>query len=290
LLTFRSCSQDEQAPCNKKFQEQLELTSAKAANNPVFTQRHIFGKLPDEIYNDPKWAKHVQERPFVRGRGYWFWKSALFNHLVKQGIIKNGDMVVYVDADSAAFVDVDCGGCMNETEWRERLALFDEKSLDMFVERQPKGRQFVRHEGKFDVCEYTWTKQDIFEKFNTNWDDPQYGRTMQAHASFWVARVNERTRKFVQMYEELMTDFHLCSDEKSVSPDNPHFHENRHDQSMFSMLMKAQAPSMRDNGESKYCQEDATPSDPKMWKKHPTFGIENFNGHIGHFAKLPAEL
>ena len=131
-------------------------------------------------------------------------------------------------------------------------------------------------------CEKEWTKGDIFQKFNTTPQDSYYGQTAQFEAGFWIASVNERTLKFMEMYEDLMSDIHLCSDEKSTSPNDRSFISNRHDQSILSMLTKAQGPAIRDYGWSVvHCAANNTKiSDVSKHRKHPVYGIDHFEASV----------
>lgn len=274
LLSHRSCSNDETAPCNLELFKQLVHLSEKAANIPQISHHHLFQGLPGELMQDPRWAPHIGH--FVRGRGFWFWKSALFNFLVRNGTIQDGDAVIWADPD-----DVRLMAYFDQPQyWPDQLACFTGQNLDLYVKSQWH-ELCESHCAKRDLCESHWTKGDIFERFNTTWDDPQYGHTEQADAQFFILNVNERTRSFMKLWEELMADFHLCSDERSIAGNSPKFRENRHDQSLLSMLVKAQVPS--GDVHAKGCGGMLPETE---WTRHPEFGILNFSAHIGDFLSL----
>merc|ERR1712066_867460 len=65
---------------------------------------------------------------------------------------------------------------------------------------------------------------------------------------------------------DLAADFHLISDEPSVFPNYPGWQDNRHDQSLFSMLVKASNPEI-DGGDP----WDQQP--PAAWPMNAEFGI-----------------
>merc|ERR1719271_1224653 len=108
--------------------------------------------------------------------------------------------------------------------------------------------------------------------------------TQQFQAGFWIASVNARTLKFMEVWEDLLSNVHLISDEKSVFPDYKHFEKNRHDQSLFSMLTKAQGPAIRDYGWSViHCAANNTGgkiSDVSKHPKHPVYGIHHFEASV----------
>jgi len=124
LVSHRSCSQDRNAKCNEKLHKELQELAQLVSKKRRIKHSHIFYDLPDEIQNDPRWAKHVvcpkslsnlkiasrwnvsnlsaYTARFLscpRGRGYWFWKPAIVNMLVRTGVVRNGEFIFYVEAD-----------------------------------------------------------------------------------------------------------------------------------------------------------------------------------------------
>merc|ERR1719356_1763099 len=178
------------------------------------------------------------------------------NMLLRKGIIRDGDAIIYVDADTYGKGETlaKWAQAHKETEW------------DVIISPQPH-------------CEHVWTKGDIFKRFGTTWDNPHYGLTQQPKADAMAFKINQRTRKLLRMWEDLLMDFHLVSDEKSndKSLDGPmHYRkENRHDQSLLSMLLKASVPK------SGTCNEPNLKADKLQhpedevtgWQRPPEFGI-----------------
>jgi len=235
---------------------------------PIFTDHHMFQSLPSAIVSDPKWARHV--RNFTRGRGYWFWKPALLNHLLAQGKIKDGEVAVWHDPDERCYLD--------GKSWSN---LITKGAWDIFIPEEVK-------------CERDWTKGDVFKKFNVSIEDPQYGTSAQVHAVMTIFRINEKTRTFLKHWEDLMTDFHVISDEPSISPNSQFFEENRHDQSVLSLLSKAnRAVDMSGAGRSIIagCSHNATlkPEDlqPKL---HPRYGVPGLNVKVNDFREEVKDL
>eukprot|EP00928_Gymnodinium_smaydae_P064665 TRINITY_DN4794_c0_g1_i1.p1 TRINITY_DN4794_c0_g1~~TRINITY_DN4794_c0_g1_i1.p1 ORF type:complete len:366 (-),score=29.53 TRINITY_DN4794_c0_g1_i1:176-1225(-) len=257
-FTHRSCSQDLTAPCNTHFKHQIESACAEA-NKTHIPQNHTytyFG-LPDAIMKNPKWTKYVE--PKLRGRGFWFWKPVLVNMLLQDEYIgvKENDVIIYTDADVTGMI----------------------KDFTQVVEESP-GNQFDVVVARHPYCENTWTKGDIFKEFGVDPDgDPHYAKTMQYMANNWAIRVNSKTRLFMQHWEDLVAQYHLVSDEPSESPNAMRFKENRHDQSLFSMLIKA---SLADNDLCVSCdKEDYVLLSDKItkvpWTLHERYGIPDFN-------------
>lgn len=249
--------------------DQLRELSAQAAKNHVFQKHHLYQGLPSDIRGDPKWKVHLQHE---RGRGYWFWKAALVNRLLKSHEVNDGDTVVWMDAD------LDKGLVTGPDRYS---AMLRNSGWDVFVKNQP-------------FCELQWTKGDVFRKFGVEWSNPQYGTSSQAHAQFAIFKINAKTRQFVQHWEDLMADWHLVSDEPSQSPNPPSFCENRHDQTMISMLAKANLAvdhTSVGQGQLNKCSQaiGAAPVSHMQIKpsRHPTYGIPGLVAKIGDWYQEP---
>eukprot|EP00930_Biecheleria_cincta_P086449 TRINITY_DN75729_c0_g1_i1.p1 TRINITY_DN75729_c0_g1~~TRINITY_DN75729_c0_g1_i1.p1 ORF type:complete len:456 (-),score=76.85 TRINITY_DN75729_c0_g1_i1:2-1369(-) len=252
LLSHRSCSQDQSASCNVGFIKEMHIMEKEGKAAPEIDEMHLYTKLPEELLADPRWATHIQ--PKVRGRGYWFWKASLTRLLISQGAIQLGDDLLYVDADS-----------MPMMKHLIRLGKIH-KNYDLIIPSQPH-------------CEHVWTKGDIFARFGVTWDNPHYGLTQQPKAQAFLLRINERTLQLLKLWEGLLADFHLASDEPSrnKSLDGP-WHkrkENRHDQSLLSMLIKASIPKSGSCNEPDFkCDRLGNDDETAGWQMHPEFGIK----------------
>ncbi|CAK0895120.1 unnamed protein product [Prorocentrum cordatum] len=220
LVSHRHAPRD-QPRLNRTFTEQLQRLENESVKWAWLDTRHLYHSLPDEITSDARWKRHLSHD---RGYGFWFWKSALVAFLIREGVIRDGDVFLWLDADLIV-----PGSNM-------RLAGSAASILQKF-------REILRY--KDLVCpitalpEYVHTKGDIFKRFGTTWDSQWYGRTNQFLGSLWGVNVSRRTRAFLSQLQELHADFHLISDEASVTPDSPLYKGNRHDQSLLSMLIKA---------------------------------------------------
>ena len=150
---------------------------------------------------------------FPRGFGYWIWKPFVVSETMKTA--SDGDIILYADGRS--------GASGNKIPWLE---------------------EFIR-DTNYDVAadhmthvEQTWTAGDLLRLFDLVVDGPE-GKSGQFAASYFALRVSPITREFVSNWLRTMEDnFSLCRDEPSVSPNSVSFIENRHDQSVFSLLLK----------------------------------------------------
>ncbi|CAE8632431.1 unnamed protein product [Polarella glacialis] len=135
LVSHRSCSEDQSLQCSKGFIAEMKKMAAVAAQYPIINETHLFTRLPDTISSDPRWARHIQ--PGIKGRGFWFWKPAIINMLLKEGLVNDGDHVIYLDGDTSHFMQRILDAASDEidfqTYWQEH-------------------------------CEYSWTKGDVFAR------------------------------------------------------------------------------------------------------------------------------
>ena len=85
--------------------------------------------------------------------------------------------------------------------------------------------------------EAEWTKADLFEYFGVL-GDPQYINHGQVASTCFVMQKKSRSQQMMDEWFYIMNYHHdLATDSPSSIPNDPNFQENRHDQSVFSLLM-----------------------------------------------------
>ena len=132
-----------------------------------------------------------------------------------------------------------------------------------------------------------WTKGDIYEAFNVSFEGPQYGSSRQAWANFWLLRVNTKTRELISKWENLASNFHLISDEESKAPNDPTFVENRHDQSLLSMLLKASMIRIVEPEQAaEQPEKEARALVEYEQAFHPRFGVRDLSAIQGELHNL----
>lgn len=148
-----------------------------------------------------------------RGGGYWIWKPYVVEDALKQ--LKTGDYLFY--CDSGAFVIKDL---------HILIKLMESKEEDFLI---------------FDLehKEKEYTKRDIFIELDC--DEKQYTDSVQRCATYFMIKKTERTEHFVELWLEYVQNYELVSDEDNVlykKNNYDEFKDNRHDQSIFSVLSK----------------------------------------------------
>lgn len=154
---------------------------------------------------------------YRRGFGYWNWKFRLVLEYLEK--LDNGDLLFFSDA----------GISWNSSP--NALALFDshisllDGDNDILVFNQP-------------TIEQEWTKGDILAKCGV-YDDDNICKSLQLYSGFFCLKKSKRTLELVKRIVDMSDiDLELVTDKHSLTPNKPGFKENRHDQSLFSVLVK----------------------------------------------------
>ena len=150
------------------------------------------------------------------GGGYWIWKLDIINQELKD--LSDNDILVYCDAGCV----INNNGKQRFREYRDLLRNSDE----CIISFQMKGCK-----------EREWTTKEIFNYFNIdiNSKDAFSG---QIHATILIMKKNEKLIELLDKYlKVLKDDIYLVTDKYNTNQINK-FRDNRHDQSIFSLLRK----------------------------------------------------
>lgn len=149
-----------------------------------------------------------------RGFGYWCWKPFIILKTLEN--LKDGDILVYADI-----------GCHINKEGKKRFYEY----LDIVIEH--KALCF-----KMQFLESCWTKSDLFNYFG-KLNDKNITNSSQRMATICIFEKNDINLEFVNKWLQVFyDDFSLVDDTPSKLPNLDGFIENRHDQSVFSILSK----------------------------------------------------
>jgi hypothetical protein len=157
-----------------------------------------------------------------RGAGYWLWKPYVI--LKRLAELQDGEVLCYCDSSYRFLSDArniadewlssgDIGACHNkpnDTSWPEHT---DRK----------------------------YTKHDTFELMQVPSGDERerIKSTPQAWAGFILLRKSETSVAFVREWLHYAQNAQIITDSPSTTaPEDPEFKENRHDQSIYSILLK----------------------------------------------------
>lgn len=184
--------------------------------------------FPYDILHRPNFDEH---RTFLtnsshaskRGGGYWFWKPLMILRVLQK--IPDDSILVYSDPDRPDVL----------IYLADLIETMVQRNHDLAVEQWASSR------------ERCWTKGDIFHHFNVSYEDPA-AISAQYSLNFIVMQKNPKVIQLIQEWATLIENYHLVSDEPSLHQNHKTYQENRHDQSLLSMLLKVR---FSDGGSSK---------------------------------------
>ena len=198
---------------NDSFENSINRVTAEARNTGWFStltpyRPHDLSAEFRNKYNDILGSS--------RGAGYWIWKFDIIKqHLNK---IENDDFLVYTDA-----------GCSVNSNGKKR---FDEY-IDMLNNSNESIISF-----QMGHIEHTWTTKQIFQHFNLDLNS-DYGTSGQINATVLIMKKNEKLMKIIdECFNVLSTNKLLFTDHYNRENQESYFRDNRHDQSVFSVIRK----------------------------------------------------
>jgi len=147
-----------------------------------------------------------------RGGGYWLWKPYLIDKCLSE--IEFNDWLVYVDA-----------GLFYLNSIRDFINILEQENFD-----------FVMMPTVYK--EYQYTKRDIFVYIDA--DNPQIYNTYQRQGGVLFIRKTAENIEFIKEWLEIIQVGNLVTDDANeLGTENYEgFIENRHDQSIMSVLSK----------------------------------------------------
>ena len=148
-----------------------------------------------------------------RGNGYWLWKSYIINKTIVEKL-KEGDYLIYTDAGTLY---------MNSTYLLINFLI--ENKASMWMDR-------LRY------IESEFTKRDAFILLGV--DMPFYSQTNHYQAGIQIYKKSSYTVKFIQEWLYYCQDKRIITDDENTlgQPNYKDFKDNRHDQSVLSLLIK----------------------------------------------------
>ena len=197
----------------QKYYDAVERICGQAKTFNIFDE--IIGFTDKDLMADTEfWEKHKDFfEKYPKGYGYWLWKPYIQHKLLQR--LDEGDIVVYADA-----------GC----ELRPKRISRMREYFDM-INNSDKG--IVGITLGFD--ERHWTKMDVFQQLECRqFIEDKY----QIIATAFVYKKCANTVAIMEEWYRHSCNYHLITDHESVLPNAQGFIEHRHDQSLFSLLMK----------------------------------------------------
>lgn len=214
---------------DSRLQKSTNRLKGEVSNFKMIDEVHFYGEEDLE----PSFKKDFHPIHYRRGYGYWKWKPYFVKRIFEQ--MNQNDIVIWSDV-----------GNVFNIKGEQRFLEY----IDMLCKNET-GILFFRQEGNI---ERYWTKGDLFRFFNVQ-DNPAFTDSSQAWAGCFILRKTAISQEFVnRWYDVHMNHYDLTTDKRSQSPNLPGFRENRHDQSVFSLLVKSY-DSIQISSNEVYCGE-----------------------------------
>ena len=181
----------------------------------IFDEYKLYGEQ-DLINDKPFWNQH---KNFIlnnkRGYGYWLWKPYLIKKTMEN--LNDGDILLYLDSQCEIVLD----------EKKDLLNYLD-------IVKEKKILYYYEHiEG---LPEINLSKMDLIHRLDMQNNEliysDQYGATVQ------LIYVCNETREFYNIFYNYGIDYYNIDDSPSILKNIDNFFEHRHDQSIFSLLIK----------------------------------------------------
>lgn len=173
---------------------------------------------PEDL-TEPFKLKYKSILSMPRGGGYWIWRPVIVRDAFDK--IETGDYLVYLDA-----------GCTILTSgikrFKEYLKILDDSETEILS---------FQMNGITGLCsENEWTIKEIFEYFNTDPNDS----SGQFLGGIFILKKGKKSERYLSEYEQAVFERpDLCTDDYNSNGRQPHsFKENRHEQSVTSVLRK----------------------------------------------------
>ena len=198
---------------DKRYRNSLKRLEQQTRNFP-FDERYF---LTQENCLSKKYWRSLKPWLYRRGYGFWAWKASIVKEYFAR--LDEGDLLFWSDAglmwnyNSKSLI-----------KFKEYVRLLSDDS-DILVFSQ-------------SLIEQVWTKGDVFAALNV-YDDKRICETPQFLGGLFLIKKSKRTIELIDRWIEL-NDLkkELITDKRSTIPNKEGFKEHRHDQSIFSVLVK----------------------------------------------------
>lgn len=239
----------------------------KEAHGRIRRQAKKMGVFGDRIriFNerdlDADFCERMKEHliPGSRGFGYWCWKPQVILQVLKE--MPEGDVLLYADI-----------GCHLNPKGLKRLEEYRQYAIEHgIVAFQSRALgEAARIDLRFHFLpERQWTKKDMLRHFGVC-HDKNVLETGQIGSGVVLLQKNTYSCRLINAWRLCYYDhFELVDDSPSRFPNAADFMENRHDQSVFSVLCKKNGVFTLSSGEYAhircYMPEGG---DKKLWPEY----------------------
>jgi hypothetical protein len=148
-----------------------------------------------------------------RGFGHWIWKPYLIKKTMDK--LNDGDIILYLDSQTYIKMDE-----------KEHLLQY----LDIVKENK------ILYSNMHHANEFAFNKMDLIHTLNMT--DNKLILEDQCEANIQLIYVCKETRELMNTIYNYACTYHNIDDTPSIIPNHQMFKDHRHDQSLFSLLVK----------------------------------------------------
>ena len=161
-----------------------------------------------------------------RGGGYWIWKPYFIKNKLNE--INDGDILIYLDAGCT----INKQGGLRFQEYIEMLNNSDEGTISFLLDR----------------IERNYTSKKIFDYLDVDINS-DIANNSQTMATILILKKNSKTIKLVEIWNNVLYNDPLLFTDAYNKKEMNHkdFIDNRHDQSIFSIIRKKNGSLMLDD-------------------------------------------
>ena len=195
---------------NPKYKKQLEINKKSALENGKVDEYYSYS--PEDIDENFR-SKNLDILSRYRGNGYWLWKPYFILKTLKEKL-NEGDYLIYTDAgiyyiNKASYV----------------INILKDNKIDIWLYQ-------ISHKEKI------YSKRDAFILMEV--DNSSYSETRQYMGGIQIYRKSKLSEQFVEKLLFYSQDKRIITDEPNTIgyPNYEGFIENRHDQTIASLLYK----------------------------------------------------
>ena len=210
----------------------LKISSERIKKQAIDSKYYDEIKILSPKDFDKKMLKTINElikNKKKRGYGYWFWKPLFLQKIIDE--INENDIIHYAD--------IGCHIQNKNKKFYEYLDFLIDQNLWILPFQYHLSNNNYPKEINFETREeFKYTKADLFDYFNCM-HDKHVTHSPQYWAGTFFLRKKEKTNFFLKDWIKVFEKrFDLVDDTTSRIKNFNGFIENRHDQSVFSLLCK----------------------------------------------------
>jgi hypothetical protein len=197
-----------------QYQKSIDLILEEAKNSGYFNTANIFTQkdLPEDYIKFSALES--------RGFGYWIWKPYIIGQMMKH--YPDNDIIIYADAGCGIFTNDNAKNIFNK--WISDIMTHNTHRIGFQMHGLP---------------EYEWTKRDLFDYMDC-FNIDQIKNSGQYSASIQIYINTKENREFIDEMIRIskIDNYHYMTDDISRTPNASGFREHRHDQSIYSLMLK----------------------------------------------------